>query len=218
MTGRRPTAVVFDLDGTLLRTNSFHRLVWTLLIRRGPVRPTWTTTWRTWRLTVRRACGMASRVAYKRAVQRLIATDRARTPGSTPFGARFADQLRADLDSTVESCLRLARKHACMTVLSTGALPEYALPLADALGFDLAIATTAAEDVPWTENIGAAKRERTLSALAAAGAERHLKVLVADHEDDVPLATECDVVFWHRAESRRGLCRALVRRFGVKSR
>ena len=193
----RAPVVIFDLDNTLLAGNSFHRLVYLLHFRRGRPRPTWRTTAATWRATLRRGVHRQSRVEYKRAVQALLVRDARVGDGDRPFGEAFAQLLETNLDPVVHECFRMAKDRDCLTMLSTGALPEYAMPLGERLDFDVVIATSAFGDDPWVENIGERKREHAQAAAERLGLHNRFSILIADHDDDLPLASACDAVFWH---------------------
>jgi phosphoserine phosphatase len=185
-----PPVVLVDLDGTLLRANSYHVLLLWLAARlvrpgRGFVRRNR----RFWSLLLARATHRSERVAMKQEVQALLAE-----LGGSP--ALLVRILRAQVDPAVLVSIDQARDQGAPVVLATAALPEYALPLAAAVGHPDAVCTTAASDHPWTENLGAAKRDRVCAHLAAHGLDGRRRVLLSDHPDDLPLAEVCDRTFW----------------------
>jgi phosphoserine phosphatase len=185
-----PPVVLVDLDGTLLRANSHHfLLIWLAarLVRpgRGFVRRNR----RFWSLLVARATHRSERVAMKQEIQALLAE----VGGSPRVLIRM---LRAQVDPAVLASIDEARDKGAPVVLATAALPEYALPLAAAVGHPDAVCTTAAADRPWTENLGAAKRDRVCAHLTARGLDGRRRILLSDHPDDLPLAEVCDRTFW----------------------
>jgi phosphoserine phosphatase len=187
-----PGLVIVDLDGTLVNGNTYRMLVRALAARApGPASRALAAAIAA--DVVRRARGRRDRAQLKRAVQEIAAAEL----GTGPRLDRFVEVVRSRVDSDVLSSVREARDRGWPTVLSTAALPEYAVPLATTLGFEGVVATSRAGE-PWVENIGAVKRARTESYLAARGLADVPRLLVADHADDIPLAVVCAKVLWVR--------------------
>jgi phosphoserine phosphatase len=182
--------VLVDLDGTLLRSNSYHLLLLWLAARLvRPGRGFARRNRRYWSTLLARATRRADRVEMKQVVQGLVAE-----VGGTP--RLLVRALRTQVDRAVLACVDEARDQGAHVVLATAALPEYALPLAAAVGHPDAVCTTAASTRPWTENLGPAKRDRVCEHLTARGLGDRRRILLSDHPDDLPLAEVCDRTFW----------------------
>ena len=193
MTGKGTWIYILDLDGTLVAGNSYHQLLRRLLVPIGRTqpRPRLATCVRTWRLVVLRGLGLIDRCTCKMRLQQLLASS-----SDAAFMTQFARDVRARVRSEMQDIIVKARAAGVPLVLATGALAEYAIPLARELGFDIAVCTTVRRDGVWVETIREAKADSVLAAIDRAGLGSLGRVCFADHDDDAVLAEQCDVRFW----------------------
>jgi phosphoserine phosphatase len=207
--------LVFDLDGTVLRVNSFP--VWVMLLACGGPR----------HLTLARRAAMSLRV------QRLVLT---RKLGGVPHGAfmhamqalwreaaagdggtmtaRLHALLLQKLRPNLAPVLKLVAEDGADGLLATAAAGDYAESLGPLLGLQHVIATPFDRRPDEPINNGARKRDRVLAFLDERGwAERPI-VFFNDHLADLPLMLESRVVCWFGG--RRALGRARETAQGVR--
>ena len=192
----QPPVVVFDLDGTILRCNSFPRWVRHLITGRLPV-----LSWRqrlglsldAMALLVRRKLGRMSHDAFMRRLQG--ACQPLGTAAMNGFAASLLRQLRPNLTRVLE----LVREGQIDAVLATAAAAEYADWLGARLGFRHVVASPAGRGDNEPINIGEHKLERVQSLLAREGWQDRRLILLTDHHDDLPLIRVSDVVCWFGA-------------------
>jgi len=187
--------VIFDLDGTLIEGNSFHELVRLMASPRSGDTPRMMAM----RLRIALAAGLRfirvlPRRFFKRLVHQTVVSE-ANPLFDRSVRGPLVETLLALTRADVIEALRHSQRMDGTTVLSTGALREYAEPYAERLGFDVVVSTEFEGD-QWTENIGVTKRNRTLLALARRGVVERRRILVADDPDDWPLADACEACLW----------------------
>ncbi len=197
MTSSAKDVLLVDLDGALLRGNSFH--LWLKYIVAGglgTVRPS--PRWRC-RLAVllysaMRLSRLLDHAAWKHRVQKAWAAAMAgsRDPSGELDG--FLVLLKARIDKGLLALIREAQANHAVAVLTTAAATEYAEALAEDLGFDAVVATPRGGDVHWCHNIGTVKCRRTLALLREREWHGRRRVLVTDHLDDLPLMAESQQV------------------------
>lgn len=182
-TPRPPRVVVVDLDGTLIRANSFRKWL-AFLAKRFVRRPRALAAFAL--VFARRLARRTDRLGMKREVMALHAE-------VTEAEVRaFAHHLARFLD---EACWVRVRSHLAdpqnVVVLCTAAPERYARPFASALGFEHVLATRDVSREPWQENFGRGKVERLrayLSSLGMPGAT--IAVVYSDDRHDLPLMRE----------------------------
>jgi phosphoserine phosphatase len=195
--------LIFDLDGTIIRRNSF---------------PIWATTMlglRNHRLTLRQ------RVALSLAVQRLLLARKLRrldhdsllrqlqglwrAAAALP-NVTIAEHLQTRLVRLVRPnlvpILRLVADSAMDGVLATAAAGDYAIPLGRTLGFSTIIATTVERRPEEPHNSGTHKRDRVLALLRDRGWSERPRIFFTDHPDDLPLMQESQAVCWFGSDRR----------------
>ncbi len=190
MTTAANLLVLVDLDGTLLRGNSFH--LWLRHMLTGGLR------------TVAPADRFASRLAIcfysalrlgrmitharlKRACQRVWGRAMARSADPDYELNSFLAALMPRIDGRIVDWIDNARDGGAVAVLTTAAPGDYALPLARRLGFDGAVATPRASSEAWTENLREEKQRSTGDYVRRMGWEDKRTILFTDHMDDLPL-------------------------------
>ena len=207
--------LIFDLDGTILRRNSFPIWAVTMLGLRGHG------------LTLRR------RLTLSLAVQRRLLARKLRRIGhdslmrqlqslwsgaATEQGATIARHLQARLLGLVRPnmapILRLVAEDVMDGVLATAAAGEYAIPLGRQLGFSTIIATgvNCSPDEP--HNSGAHKRDRVLGLLQERGWSERPRIFFNDDLADQPLMRESQAVCWFGSD--RDLVKAKQAAPGVR--
>jgi phosphoserine phosphatase len=196
MTSTAEPVWLFDLDGTLLEVNSFPLWVSQLLTGGLPhlTRPA--------RLGLSLRCAAAiaerkvlrlSHVRFKRRLQRLWKSAAA---DDSAAAAPLIERLLSHVRPSFKGLLADVAAGRVDALLTTAAAAEYALPLARQLGFRHIIATPAGGLEHELDNVGEAKRDRTLAYLAARGWEHRTRIFFTDHCDDLPLIRECHAVVW----------------------
>jgi phosphoserine phosphatase len=189
--------LVFDLDETILRVNSFPLWVGWLIGGRLPGLG-----WRRraalslqvqW-LVLRRKSGRIDHDRFLRGVQRTWrdATGDHAEAMAAPFQAALLRQVRDNMQKLLAA---VAQDHLD-AVLATAAAADYADGLARMLGFQHAL-TTAFDDAPAARrNAGETKRDRVLALLREL--DWHLRpiLLFTDHGDDLPLIRRSSAVCW----------------------
>ncbi len=185
--------LIFDLDGTILRRNSFPIWAATMLGLRG------------------HGLSLRHRVGLSLAVQRLVLARKLRRLDHDTLmhrlqtlwsatvarpGVTIAEHLQTRLMGLVRPnmapILRLVAEDMMDGVLATAAAGEYAIPLGRRLGFSTIIAT--GSDEP--HNAGAHKRDRALALLRERGWSDRPRIFFNDHMDDLPLMLESQAVCW----------------------
>jgi phosphoserine phosphatase len=203
MTSTADPVWLFDLDGTLLEVNSFPLWVSQILIGELPH----LTFAARLSLSLRCAAAIAERkvlrqshVRFKRRLQRLwthavVHASPAPDP-SAHVCAPFIERLLAHVRPSFEPLLGEVARGRIDAVLTTAAAAEYAVPLARRLGFRHVIATPPGGRDGEPDNVGEAKRDRTLAYLAARDWVNRPRVFFTDHCDDLPLIRVCESLVW----------------------
>jgi phosphoserine phosphatase len=187
---------LFDLDGTLLEVNSFPLWVAQLLAGglprlKGSARIS---------LALRCAAAIAERkvlrrshVRFKRKLQRLWKEASADDPAAA---APLVERLLTHVRPSFKALLADVAARRADALLTTAAAAEYAVPLARQLGFHHVVATPAGGREDELDNVGEAKRDRTLAYLAERGWANRARIFFTDHCDDLPLIRVSDAVVW----------------------
>ncbi len=183
----RKTTLILDLDGTLLRCNSFTLFVKFLFRRIPRLRPF---------LLAVVALRKARLISHAEAKERIIlrsrdAINRVQSPDDSPFCKSPKLQRRGTRPDLLQDFLSLLREHinpevaalipeADRTILATAAPALYALPFARMIGIPEATASHPGEP----ENKG----EQKLASVRRLGVTFDADVtVVSDHTDDLPL-------------------------------
>jgi len=201
--------LIFDLDGTILRRNSFPLFVLALLLGAPNLS-----------LGTRVALSLATqRLLLARKLGRLGHDDFLRSlqdawRGATQSGAALQDRLQARLLRLVRPnivpVLGLVADDAMDSLLATAAAGEYAVPLGRALGFSTVLATPAGRTADEPSNSGSRKRDRVLSWLAERGWADKPRIFFNDDLADLPLMLECQAVCWFGGERALRKARAVA--------
>ncbi|HEY1931252.1 MAG TPA: haloacid dehalogenase-like hydrolase [Acetobacteraceae bacterium] len=188
--------LIFDLDETILRVNSFPLWVRFLAFARLPglaAHRRALLTLRVLSLTARRKL---HRIDHDTLLRQLQQAWRTATQGrgdtqAAAFQARLLREVRANLGGVLQ---RVAdgRLNA---VLATAAAADYAIGLGRQIGFRHVLATPADDERP-ERNAGVRKRDRVLALLRDLGWDQRPRILFTDHIDDLPLMQACDVTCW----------------------
>ena len=188
--------LICDLDGTVLRINSFP--LWIMYMIAGPLPEVG------WRARARlslRAQGMLARRKFGRIDHRQLmagtqaAWHEAAGSGDAPAD-RVATTLRWFVRPALEPLLRQIAAGETDAVLATAAAGEYAIALGRQLGFRHVL-TTPLQLAPGEPiNAGTQKLLRVLDFLADQNWAGRPLVLLTDHLDDLPLMRYADAVGW----------------------
>ena len=196
------SVMVFDLDGTVLRVNSFPLWAVHLLKARfphlGPARRLGITLRAGWALAARKA-GFIGHETLKWRLQRLWrqATAEDGRAAETEFVRRLRSHVRPELEAVLED-VAAGRVDA---VLATAAAADYAQALGQALGFRHVLATPTNRPAVTPSNVGEHKRDAVLAFLKAQGWQGRPLILFTDHEDDLPLIRISDTVHWFGSDA-----------------
>lgn len=192
--------LICDLDGTLLRSNSFPRWVRYLLCGSFPGLPPVQRATLCARVAAElalRKAGFMQHAVFKRSLQRQFQSALASSDTDLVLHS-LVEHLAFELRPNVLGVLELVRRGQVDAVLATAAAEEYALPLGRRLGFQHVLATGGHGGV-WRENSREAKRDRTLEWLEARGKSAQRYVFLTDHEEDLPLMRVSQSVLWFGA-------------------
>lgn len=190
--------VVYDLDGTLYRGNTF--LAWLRHIVASrldslPLGRDLALKGRVLILCGARLVGLIDRPRLKRALQRAWAGALEQGDADREIG-RVVDRLAAGVRPELRATVVEARERGAVVVLATAAVADYAVPLARRLGIEHVLATPPADATDWAEAIGPEKRRRVEAWLAAEGLSPSTFFLFTNDMADEPLAQLCTHVAW----------------------
>lgn len=173
-------AVVVDLDGTLLSTNTFKDYV--LFVAKESVAA----------LRVDVTIGVAFFVALR--LMRVVSHSTmkyyllkvtVRFMGADRL-SRLAEMLLLKANQDVTALCEDYRRQGCYVLLATAAPESYAGILSSRMGMDGCCATPMPRHgLQWKENVREQKREAVLQHLEPANAS--IAVVITDHHDDIPL-------------------------------
>lgn len=189
--------LIFDLDGTILKRNSFPIWAMMMLGLRG------------------HGLALHRRVALSLAVQRVLLARKLhrldhdslmrrlqtlwRVAAAEP-GATLSEDLQARLAPLVRPALlpilRLVAEDVMDGVMATAAAGDYAIPLGRTLGFSTIIATGVERPPEEHHNSSVHKRDRVLALLRDRGWSERPRIFFSDHLDDLPLILESQAVCW----------------------
>jgi phosphoserine phosphatase len=185
--------LIFDLDGTILRRNSFPVWAASMLGLRG----------HHMRLSRRLALSFAvQRLLLARKLRRLshdallhrlqaLWTDATAEPGVT-LAPHLQDRLVRLVRPNMQPMLRLVAEDVMDGILATAAAAEYAEPLGRKLGFASILATGPGEP----HNAGAQKCERVIALLQQRGWLERPRIFFNDDLADMPLMQRSHAVCW----------------------
>ena len=189
--------VVFDLDGTILRANSFPRWVMFLIIGRLPglgLHRRVVLSLRALSLLLQRKLARASHDDFLWRLQG--AWGSACRVGTTATLASFESALLRLVRPNLASVLDLVAKARIDAVLATAAAEDYAANLGRRLGFRYVLATSSRRRRGEPANSGARKCEQVLALLDKRGWRNRPVILFTDHIDDLPLMRISSAVYW----------------------
>jgi phosphoserine phosphatase len=188
--------LIFDLDGTILRVNSFQNWARWLLLARFPA------------MSLSTRFGITSRALSIMLKRKLLRHDHERTKASLQRLWREAvvkdpaalnamtAELLAEVRPNFSLLLDEVRQGRQDAVLATAAAEEYALTLAQELGFKHSLATPFLTDSKALQNVGTTKRDRTLEFLTAQNWQDRRRVFFTDHLEDLPLMLVSNHIIW----------------------
>lgn len=176
--------IVVDLDGSLVKANTFQRYVAFAAgsaLSAGRLDIAAALSW--WVSLRKCRC-----VTHGRMKRQVLWKTRSFMDGRRLEG--FVDTLMDDVNARVREILEAGRGRGYYVCLSTAAPESYARIISGRLGLDgyCASPVPADGDGGWRENVREAKRDNTLGFLRERGVE--MSVLVTDHHDDLPLLRE----------------------------
>jgi phosphoserine phosphatase len=206
--------LICDLDGTILRSNSFP--LWIIYLMLGPLPECGTRarvmlSLRVQKLLLQRRLCRIGHARLMREVQQAWHTASHGAPSSV--ADRVAALLRRQVRPAFEPVLeRIAAGHID-AILATAAAAEYACPLGLQMGFRHVLTTQSRLPPDRPLNAGAEKLRRVRAFLASRQWQERSRVLLTDHIDDLPLLQHCHAVGWFG--SAEMLARAMAASKGV---
>jgi len=197
MTTGADLLVLVDLDGTLVRGNSFH--MWLRHMVMDGLRTLSPPARYASRFVIcvyaaLRLARVIPHARLKRACQGVWSRAMARSADPEHELNCFLAALMGRVDPRIAGWLARAKDDGAITVLTTAAPGDYALPLARRLGFDGAVATPRANGGPWSENLREEKERNTAAYLRRMRWENKRTILFTDHADDLPLMRSVEEV------------------------
>jgi phosphoserine phosphatase len=207
--------LIFDLDGTILRRNSFPVWAAAMLGFRGhrlALRQRVILSFAVQRLLLARKLHRLDHDSLMRGLQALW-----RVAAAT-HGATIAEHLQTRLMRLVRPnllpILRMIAEDTMDGVLATAAAGDYAIPLGRMLGFSTIIATAVEPAPDEPRNSGAHKRDRVLALLRERGWSERPRIFFNDDLADLALMRESQAVCWFG--NNRGLRQARAAAPGVR--
>jgi phosphoserine phosphatase len=189
--------LIFDLDETILRVNSFPLWARFLIAGRLPGlgwrRRAWLSL-RAQRLLVWRKLGRLSHDTLRWRLQ--LAWQSAAGHHREDLVARFQAGLLREVRENLRPLLAMIASERIDAVLATAAAAEYALGLGRQLGFRHVLASRHDSHAAAPLNSGPRKRDQVLTFLREQGWHGRKLTLFTDHLDDLPLMRESDTVCW----------------------
>jgi phosphoserine phosphatase len=206
-----PPVLICDLDGTILRVNSFP--LWMLFLIFGPLpgigmRARTALSLRAQLLLLRRKLRRLDHAGLMRGSQ--AAWEKAGGSASDATAARFRTLLRRTVRPEFEPLLRQIAAGAFDAVLATAAAGEYAIELGRQLGFKHVLTTKRGLAAGEGINSGARKLESVLAFLTERDWSSRYRVLLTDHIDDLPLIRHSDAVLWFGPQGELARVQALA--------
>lgn len=195
--------LVFDLDGTLLRINSFP--VWLSFLALGG---TWCrrqlfVSSKTLRLLMLRKLGRMTHATLLRETQTLWGVA---TAGNGKAVRRLITLLSGTVRRNVRPALKLVSDGVLDGLIATAAAEDYAVPLGERLGLSIVLGTRTGRGTNEPDNSGQNKRDRLFAWLDARGWAARPLIFFNDDIADMPLMREACIVCWFG--STRSLRRA----------
>jgi phosphoserine phosphatase len=189
--------LVFDLDGTVLRINSFP--VWVAFLALGgtrglSARQQLKLMALATRLVVLRKLGRIDHPMLMRRMQELWQFATADDGGAA--AQRLAKLLSRSTRRNLQPVIALVGEGTLDGVLATAAAEGYAVALGQRLGLQNVLATQTGRATDEPENTGAHKRDRLQAWLNARGWSGRPLIFFNDHLADLPLMRECSIVCW----------------------
>ena len=211
---------ILDLDGTILRTNSFP--YWVLFLARAPFPSMdWKQRLKTSGTVVAMLAGRKLHIIdHEHFKWRLQQLWRRVTGGNDMVAQRFAERLIAHVRPEMGPVLKMVATGRIDAVMATAAPADYAQRLGRTLGFRHIIATPGTRSFGEPSNMGEQKRKAVMEFLLRNGWHHRPRVVFTDHRDDLPLIGICRRVYWFGSEqdgreiARAAYCESI--RFGLR--
>lgn len=207
--------LICDLDGTILRRNSFPLWMLYLMFGRLPepgLPARMVLSLRVQKLLLQRRLGRIDHARLMHGVQN--AWHMASQGAASSAADRVPSLLRRLVRPAFEPVLLRIATGEIDAVLATAAAAEYSGPLGFCLGFRHVLATPCRLPADGVLNHGVEKLRRVQAFLAERQWAGRPRVLLTDHRDDLPLAQQCHAVGWFG--SAEMLARAAVEAKGVR--
>ena len=184
-TPRADPVLVFDLDGTVLRTNSFP--IWVLILASRGV----ALCGQVMRLVIARKRGRIDHEELLRRMQALW-VQHARPRDERRLQSLLMWQVRRNLRSILKCCA----DGKWDAVLATAAAADYAESLGHRLGLRHVLATPSGRGSKELSNSGERKRLKVYEWLRERGWQARPLIFFNDDMADLPLMREARIVFW----------------------
>ena len=189
--------LICDLDGTILRVNSFPRWISHIVFGRVPrlgFRGRAILSLRAQLVLLRRKSGGIDHRQLMRGIQ--LAWHQAVEAGAEPGSERLRASLRTSVRPALLPLLREIAAGEKEAVLATAAAGEYAIGLGQDLGFRHVLATKIRLERADELNSGEQKLKRVVAFLEEENWLMRPLILLTDHIDDLPLIHYCAAVGW----------------------
>lgn len=198
------SVAIFDLDGTILRTNSFRLWVMYLLrarlphlARRDRLRVAATAA----QSLFARKLGLIDHETLKWRLQKLW---QAVTGGDGGYAEQdFVRQLSRFVRPEMQEILHAVADEKIDAVMSTAAVADYADSFGRSLGFRHILATASEREKGEPSNVGLHKRDAVLNFLRDRGWDDRVRIFFTDHREDLPLIRLCQIVYWFGEDTER---------------
>ena len=169
--------VVFDLDGTLVRTNTFHSFVIYSIKNFSRGISLWS------RCIIILACllRLAKLISHARLKEIVLSTVSTKM-SECDINYFLTQYVLPNLSKTIVAEVNLWKRNNAQLILATAAPELYAKEFASQLGFSYLVATKYVVDDYFEECVGQIKFERIKKILSG----KKIDFFYSDHEDDLP--------------------------------
>ncbi|MDR3401549.1 MAG: HAD family hydrolase [Chthoniobacter sp.] len=196
--------MIFDLDGTILSTNSFRlwvgHILWAPFPHLGRLQRLGVTCTAMKELVARKT-GLIGHETLKWRLQKLW--QQAITGDNGAVERDFVERLRSFVRPELVEVLNAVAEGEIEAVMATAAVADYADGFGKSLGFRHILATSRTRDEGEPSNLSIHKCNAVLDFIAERGWQDRVRILFTDHRDDLPLIRRCQTVYWFGSDRER---------------
>jgi len=172
----KPEINVIDLDGTLLRTNTFHKWMLFLLKKSFFKYPQ-----DSLKLIYIASLRLSKQITHTQMKYKVLQISEAQ------HFKKYIDDFVGTLDIYLNNeVLKFVKNDNTINILATAAPELYANKIADIYGFEYCLATPSTNNKQWYENIREKKKNTLLTLMNSMKIDK-VDIVITDHHDDIPI-------------------------------